>query len=232
MTASFFFVAFPYVAWALAIVGGVYRYRTSRFTWSSLSSELLESRGLYWGSVAWHYGIVPILLAHLLAGLFPAAAAAVVAHPAALFALELAGLALGLLAVAGIVTLFLRRLGAGSLPRRATSAMDWVLLLVLTLQAVSGVAIALFERWGARWYPVTAAPWMWSIVALRPDAAPVLPLPTLVHLHFVNGFLVIALFPFTRLVHLVSVPITYLWRPYQVVSWYRARQPPPRSAAP
>jgi nitrate reductase gamma subunit len=36
-----------------------------------------------------------------------------------------------------------------------------------------------------------------------------------------GGFLLIAVFPFTRLVHAVTVPITYLWRPYQVVIWNR-----------
>lgn len=231
---GFFLVAFPYLAWVAAILGGVYRYRAARYTWSSLSSQTLESRRLYWGSVAWHYAIIPILLAHLLGGVFPSALAAVVAHPAALALLELVGLGLGLLALAGIVALFVRRLGARSPARRVTSVMDWLLLLCLVLQVASGVAIALFVRWGTRWYPVTAAPWMWSIIGLKPDAAPILALPGLVHFHFVGGFVVIALFPFTRLVHLVSVPLSYLWRPYQVVSW---RGPPPpargrRSALP
>jgi nitrate reductase gamma subunit len=36
-----------------------------------------------------------------------------------------------------------------------------------------------------------------------------------------GGFMLIALFPFTRLVHMITFPITYLWRPYQVVIWYR-----------
>ncbi len=231
MTSSFFYVAFPYLAWVLAILGGVYRYRTSRYTWSSLSSQTLESRALYWGSVAWHVGIIPILLAHLVAGLFPAPTEAVVSRPAALFVLELVGLGLAVRARAGILTLFARRLGTRSRLRRVTSPMDWAVLLVLVLQVLSGLGIAIFVRWGSRWYPVTAAPWMWSLVAFNPDAAPVLPLPSLVRFHMVNGFLAIALFPFSRLVHLVSVPLTYLWRPYQVVSWFR----PPRaggSAAP
>ncbi len=223
MIESFLYVAFPYLAWAFAILGGIYRYRTARYTWSSLSSETLESRTLYWGSVAWHYGIIPILVAHLVAGLFPRAALAAVSSPAALFVLELVGLGLALLALVGVVTLFLRRLGARSPARRVTSTMDWVLLALLVLQVATGIAIALAVRWGSRWYPVTAAPWMWSIVRFQPDASPVVALPTLVHVHFVNGFLLIGLFPFTRLVHLVSVPVTYLWRPFQVASWHGPR---------
>ncbi len=48
---SFLFISFPYVAFALAIFGGLYRYFTDRFTFSSLSSQLLEGRELYWASV-------------------------------------------------------------------------------------------------------------------------------------------------------------------------------------
>ena len=73
---SLFFIVLPYVAFTLAILAGLYRYFTNRFSYSSLSSELLEKRLLFWGSVPWHYGIILILLAHLLAGLFPSAAAA------------------------------------------------------------------------------------------------------------------------------------------------------------
>ncbi len=67
------FVALPCVAWTLAILGGILRYRYDRFSWSSVSSQLLENRLLFWGSVPWHYGIVPILLAHLVAALGPSA---------------------------------------------------------------------------------------------------------------------------------------------------------------
>ncbi|BDG02317.1 respiratory nitrate reductase subunit gamma [Anaeromyxobacter oryzae] len=220
---AFFFVAWPYVAWVLAIVAGIYRYFTARYTYSSLSSEMLASRSLFWGSVSWHYGIIPILLAHLLAGVFPSAAAAAVSRPGALLGLEVVGLALAFLSILGIATLIGRRLGTRSPLRRETSGMDWVLLAVLALQVVTGAGIALFVRWGSRWYPYTAAPWFWSIVRLDPDPAKVAALPGFVQLHFVSGFLLIALFPFTRLVHLVTVPVTYLWRPYQIVSWLGRR---------
>ncbi len=221
---GFLFVAWPYLAVTLAVVGGLYRYLAARYTYSTLSTELLAPRTLYWGSVPWHYGIIPILLAHLFAGLFPAATVAAVSRAPVLFALELAGVGLALLSILGIVTLFVRRVGARSPIRRATSGMDWALLLVLAVQVVTGAAIALSVRWGSRWYPYTAAPWFWSLVRLAPDPAPIVPLPALVQVHAVNGFLAIALFPFTRLVHLVTVPVTYLWRPYQVVSWLGARR--------
>ncbi len=64
-------------------------------------------------------------------------------------------------------------------------------------------------------------PWLVSLARLDPQTQYVTSLPWVVKLHMLGGFLLIALFPFTRLVHVVAVPIAYLWRPYQVVIWNR-----------
>jgi len=223
---NFFFIAFPYIALILAIGVGLYRYYSHRFTYSSLSSQLLENRQLFWGSVPWHYGITLILLAHLLPWLFPRTAAAVLGNSTRLLVLELTGLALGFYCVFGIVVLIARRLPNNSRARAVTSPMDWILLLVLAFQVLSGVGVALFERWGALWYLSTAVPWLWSVVRLHPDTSSVTGLPVLIQAHILSGFVVILLFPFTRLVHVFAIPLEYLWRPYQVVVWNsHPRQP-------
>lgn len=214
------FGVFPYVAAILAVLVGIYRYFNDRFSYSSLSSQFLESSLLFWGSVPWHYAILTILLAHLLAALFPEAWAALIATPARLYVLEVTGLALALTAAVGLGLLILRRLGKGR-AFAVTSALDWVLLAALLAQVVLGLWVAFFYRWGARWYLHTAVPWLVSLVTLNPQVQYVTTLPWAVKLHMLGGFLIVALFPFTRLVHLVTFPITYLWRPYQVVIWNR-----------
>ncbi len=220
---AFWFIAFPYLALVLAIGVGIYRYLRSRYTYSSLSSQLLENRKLFWGSVPWHYGITLILLAHLFAGLFPGAAAFILGGRVRLLVLELTGMALALFALFGLIVLMIRRLPTNSLVRRATSYMDGIVLGFLLVQVVTGVSIAIFERWGSLWYLRTAVPWFWSLVKLHPDMSTVATLPGFVKVHFIIGFAIILLFPFTRLVHLVMFPIHYLWRPYQVVIWNRRR---------
>ncbi|TAM78756.1 MAG: respiratory nitrate reductase subunit gamma [Acidobacteria bacterium] len=217
----FLFIAFPYLALVLAIGVGIYRRRRNPYTYSSLSSQLLENRRLFWGSVPWHYGITLILLAHLLVALFPGAAEFILGGRYRLLTLELTGMALALFALFGLLVLIIRRLPAAWLARRTTSYMDGILLGFLLLQVSTGIIIAVFDRWGSLWYLRTAVPWFWSLVKLRPDMSTVARLPGLVKLHFVFGFAVILLFPFTRLVHLVMFPLQYLWRPYQVVIWNR-----------
>ncbi len=214
------FVAFPYVAVVLAVLFGIYRYRSDRFSYSSFSSQFLENRQLFWGSVPWHYGIVIILSAHLLAALFPRAWAQLIAAPLRLYVLEVTGLALALLTLLGLVLLILRRLRSARV-FAVTSAMDWALLVALLVQVALGFWVALFYRWGSDWYLHTAVPWLFSLVVFQPQIQYVTALPWIVQLHMLWGFFIILLFPFTRLVHLVTVPITYLWRPYQVVIWNR-----------
>lgn len=220
MTDMVLFVAFPYVAVILAVIVGVYRYFSDRFSYSSLSSQFLENRQLFWGSVPWHYGILFILGAHLLAAIFPSAWGALIGSPARLYVLEVTGWALALMTIVGAVLFIVRRLGNPRL-MAVTSGVDWLLLLALLAQVVLGLWVAFFYRWGAAWYLHTAVPWLISLVALSPQPAYVAALPLIPKLHMLGGFFIIALFPFTRLVHLVTVPITYLWRPYQVVIWNR-----------
>lgn len=220
------FVAFPYVAVVLAFGCGIYRFYNRRFSYSSLASQTLESRKQYWGSVPWHYGIGLILLAHLLAALLPGPTEWLLGNPGRRLILECTGIGLAIFALFGLIVLIVRRLGANSLPRRVTSSMDGVLLALLLLQTFTGLMVALFNRWGGLWYVHTAVPWFWSLVRLHPDSSTVANLPGFVQFHFLVGYLLILLFPFSRLVHLVKFPLPYLWRPYQKVVWYRGPRRP------
>jgi nitrate reductase gamma subunit len=218
----FLFGILPYVALAIAIVGLVWRYRTNQFSYSSASSQFLENRQLFWGSVPWHFGIILILLGHLIGILFPSGVMAFNGVPVRLYILEGTGLALGLLVLVGLVFLLLRR-STNPRIRAVTSPMDLVLLLLLLLSIVTGVGTAIFYRWGSGWYVQTATPYLRSLVTFSLEVEYMASLPLLVKIHAVNAFVILAVFPFTRMVHMLSVPLAYLWRPYQIVIWRRRR---------
>lgn len=216
------FGVFPYLAVALAVAMSIYRYGVDRYSWSSQSSQFLESRALFWGSVPWHYTLLAILAAHLLAFLFPTGWGELLGESARLYLLEVTGLALGISALFAVLLLVLRRAGNARVAT-VTSVMDWVVLASLLLQVATGVYIAATLRWGSVWYLHTVTPWLWSLLKFDPQVQYLAVMPTVVKVHAVNAFLLIALFPFSRLVHIVSVPLGYLGRPYQVVIWYRQR---------
>ncbi len=217
---TFLYAVIPYLAVAIAILGGIWRYKSDRFSYSSQSSQFLESRTLFLGSVAWHYGILLVLGAHVIALVFWSQWADLVSNPTRLYTLEVIGLAFSMLAFLGLALLIVRRL---TVPRvkAVTTPMDWVLLVALATQVGLGIWIALGYRWGSEWYVHTAVPWLHSLIKLNPKPEYMTSLPAIVKLHAVFGFLLIALFPFTRLVHIVTVPVTYIWRSYQVVVWNR-----------
>jgi len=217
------FGVFPYVAMALAIGVGIYRYTIDRYSWSSQSSQFLESKALFWGSIPWHYAILLILIAHFLAFLVPAGWGALLGSPARLVLLEITGMALGITTLLALVILIFRRV-INPRVNAVTSSIDWLLLAVLLLQVATGVYIAISLRWGGVWYVHTVSPWLWSLVKLDPQISYLANMPWIVQLHAVNAFLLVAIFPFSRLVHVVSIPLGYLGRPYQVVVWYRQRR--------
>lgn len=220
MLDKFLFVGYPYIALALALVVGILRFTWKPFSYSSLSSQFLENKQLFWGSGLWHWGILWVLSGHLVAFLLPSQILAWNAQPLRLYLLEGTGLVMALLALVGVVALMVRR---ASSPRVkvVTTPMDWVLLILLLLQVATGVDTALRYRWGSSWYASNAAPYLWSLLKLSPRPEFIQPLPWLPKLHILGGFTIILAIPFSRLVHVLVVPIFYYWRKPQVVIWNR-----------
>ncbi len=219
MLNNFLFIVFPYIAVIIAVMFTIYRFITDRYSYSSYSSQFLESKALFWGSVPWHYGIIIILLIHIFALIIPGAYKwLLVGSRIELF--ESIGLGLALLSFVGLIILAVRRL-ANSKVSAVSFATDWLLLYLFLFQIGTGIYIALTYRWGSLWYLGTIVPWIDSLVSLTPNNSYVTVLPMVVKLHILNAFFLILIFPFTRLVHMISVPIPYLWRPYELVRWYK-----------
>lgn len=215
-----FFVALPYVALFTFFLVTIQRYRSQAFTYSSLSSQLLENKKHFWTMVPFHYGILLVLAGHIVAFLFPRTLLAWNGHPVRLYILEVTALVGGLMAVTGLVGIILRRIFVSKV-RVVTSRVDTVLYVLLLTQVISGVAVAIFHPWGSSWFATSLTPYLWSLVYLQPDISVIEGMPWLVRFHIVNAFVIIGLFPFTRLVHILVVPNPYLWRKTQVVRWYR-----------
>jgi nitrate reductase gamma subunit len=213
-----FFVIFPYLAFVIAFILCLKRYFSNNFKYSSLSSQLLEGRKLFWGSVPWHIGIIIILFGHLLGFLFPKELLAFGSVPARLFIIEVSGLICGFLALLGLVLLIKRRITSDRV-RAVTSPMDMFILLLLLVQVGTGVAIATQYRWGATWYAASIVPYLRSLLVLSPEIGFIAPMPFMVKLHIVNAALFILMIPFSRLIHFLVPPIPYIWRAWQRVIW-------------
>ncbi len=220
------FLIFPYVAIVLAVVGTVYRLIRRPFTVSSLSSQLLESRKLFWGSVPFHWGIVLILVGHLAALLVPAGFELWNRVPVRLYVLEITGLALALWTLFGLGVLIYRRISVSRI-RVVTSRTDVAVLVLLLAQVVTGILIATVYRFGSYWGTGVFVPYLYSLFTLQPRPELVAPLPFALQLHAFLFFVFLVVFPFSRLVHIITVPLQYLTRPFQLVKWVRRDLPAP-----
>ncbi len=212
------FIVLPYVALALLVFVTPYRYLANRLTWSAYSTQFLEREVLFWGINPWHYGIIPVLAAHLAGIVAPGLVQGFLGNQETLVALESIGLALGIAALFGGLVLLLRRVNARML-RRVTFTGDFLLLLLLTAQAGTGVYIAVFMRWGSQWYLHTAVPYFRSLLALSPQVEYLTDFPLVFKLHAAGAFLIVAVLPFTKLVHLLYQPITFLKDPPLLYRW-------------
>lgn len=214
----FLFVVFPYLAVAVFLIGFIYRYGQTGFKVSSLSSQFLEGRNLFWGAVPFHFGILVVFLGHLIAFLFPAQTLMWNSQPVRLIILEVTAFTFGVSVFVGLLVLMLRRLGNGRL-RIVTSPMDIAIECLLLTQVVLGCWIALGYRWGSSWFSADLSPYLWSLVKFNPEIEAIGALPWVVKLHIVGAFLILFMIPFTRLVHFLVAPFHYIWRPYQLVMW-------------
>lgn len=218
MVNTIFFMVFPYLAFAIFLVGSIYRYTRKGFQVSSLSTQFLEGKQLFRGSQPFHWGILVLFFGHLIAFLFPSAVLAWNGMPVRLLILEGASFAFGLSALLGLVFLIKRRLSSKMI-LVVTNRMDMVVYTILLVQIVSGLGVAFFVRWGSSWFSSVLTPYLRSIFSFNPDITAVSEMPWWIQLHIVSAFAIIAIIPFTRFVHFLVAPIDYIWRRYQVVIW-------------
>ncbi len=215
---TFLFVAFPYVAVIVFVVGVAYRYRQKGFTVSSLSSQFLEGKKLFWGTIPFHIGILVVFFGHLTAFLLPRATLAWNSIPVRLIVLEVTAFTFGLSMLVGLAALMVRRFTNPRI-RAVTTKTDIAIELLLLAQVVLGCWIALGFRWGASWFAADLSPYLWSLVKLTPETAAVFALPWVIKLHIVGAFAILFMVPFTRLMHFIVAPLNYIVRPYQQVMW-------------
>lgn len=269
MADMFLLAILPYISLSIFLVFTIHKYfspESYRFT--SLSSEFLEGKKLFWGIVPFHIGMITLFYGHLIGFLFPQSVIAFGRTSLRLLLIvrrftqprirvgilkidifiiiSFLGGFFGLISmiyikwlsiwyyiflisfvammIIGFLLFIKRKMHKLNLQRVVTSISDLVVLFLLLTQVVLGVLVAIFYRWGSMWYASTLSPYMMSIFTFSPNLALVQAMPILVKLHIITAMIIVALIPFTRLIHFLVYPIQYIWRGYQLVIWHWDRK--------
>ena len=213
------FAVYPYIALSVFLIGSLVRFDTDQYGWRSKSSQFLRRRQLVWGSILFHVGIIGILLGHGVGLLTPVAVFEFlgISHGFKQMMAIVVGGICGIACFAGLAMLLHRRLFDNRI-RRTSSPADIGVLLILLAQLSLGlltIPLSLGHLDGAMM--VHFMSYVQGIVTLRADPALIAGVPIIFKLHMFLGFTIFLIFPFTRLVHVWSAPVGYLFRNYQVV---------------
>lgn len=217
---------FPYVAVIVLIVGSILRFDKDQYSWRSQSSQFLRRRQMLIGSNLFHLGVIVLFVGHFVGLLTPIGvfhALGIQSQTKQMMALLVGGVA-GVAALLGCTLLLHRRLADARI-RRSSSFGDIAVLVLIWLQLVLGVGTVYWSMDhldGSEMVELMG--WAHAILVLDPGAAARLDEVGLVFkLHIILGLVLFLITPFTRLVHIWSVPIWFLFRPgYQIA---RARRP-------
>ena len=214
---QFWWVGLPYLALGIFVVGHVWRWRYDQFGWTSRSTQLQERRMLKWGSPLFHYGTFAAIAGHAIGMLIPESwtRAIGISENAYRWFSAVAGTLASVLVIGGVLVLATRRLFVPRV-RATTNPIDYVTLILLLVIILTGIAptvgVNLFG--GGYDYRSTVAPWFRGLFTFTPATQAIAHAPFIYQLHAAAAWLILALWPFSRLVHAWSIPFQYIGRPY------------------
>ncbi|MDG0844048.1 respiratory nitrate reductase subunit gamma [Staphylococcus equorum] len=214
---QFLWVIVPYLCIAIFLIGHIARFKFDKFSWTAKSSEFIEKKQLKWGSLMFHLGIIPVAMGHFVGLVIPApwlSSVGVNDHLYHIGAVYI-GSVFGIITMIGMLLLTARRVTKKNI-RKLSSASDiivnFLLLLIVFMGCyatlVTNTTIPTFD------YRETISIWFRQLFMFSPDANLMIHVPLAFKMHILLGFVIMTLWPFTRLVHVWSVPLTYASRSY------------------
>ena len=216
---TLFFGIYPYIAFAVFAVGCLIRFDREQYSWKASSSQLLDKSSLRLGSNLFHIGVLFIIVGHLVGLLTPTSIyTKFITVPQKQLLAMVAGGIFGVLCFTGLLLLITRRLNNPRL-REHTRFSDWLVLWMLFIQVSLGLSTLFVSAQhldgGSM---LNLSHWAQHIVTFQPNAADFIKDEHwLFKVHIWLGLSLFVVAPFSRLVHVLSAPIWYVFRPYQVV---------------
>jgi nitrate reductase gamma subunit len=203
----------PYAAIAVFLAGHYWRYRTDQYGWTARSTQVLESRMLRIGSTAFHFGALAAIGGHVLGILIPASWTDEVgiSDDAYHVISAIGGITAGTAVIVGFVVLVWRR-AVHPRVRVTTTRMDVAVFALLALAIGTGMAVTLTNVVDETHYREHVAPWFRGLLTFDPEPERMEGVTWILQVHVTQVWLLYALWPFSRLVHVWSIPVDWFRR--------------------
>lgn len=226
---NFLFGVYPYIAGTVFIVGSLIRFDREQYSWKADSSQLLGKKGFRFASNLFHIGIIGIFFGHIIGMLLPhswwQAITTDVGHQ---YIAVYAGSVFGGMSFIGAAMLLYRRMTNQRIVFTGRTRDSFVIfwLLVTALLGLSTISTSYHHaQIGNVQNMLQLAEYVRSIATLNVNpelltaagGVGFVDISFIYKLHMFFGMTIFLVFPFTRLVHIWSVPLTYLTRPYQII---------------
>lgn len=217
----FLWLIFPYICLTVFVLGHIWRYRHDKFGWTSRSSQMYESSILRWANPMFHFGILAVFLGHVMGLGIPKSWTDAMGVSDGLYhfmAISVGAVA-GVFTIVGFLGLVYRRRFTKAV-MGATTVMDKIMYLILGIVILGGLVNTASGVAGDYNYREGVSVWFRSIFYFNPQPELMAGAPLSFQFHAIAAFALFALWPFTRLVHVFTAPVGYLFRPYVL---YRSR---------
>ncbi|HJV46913.1 MAG TPA: respiratory nitrate reductase subunit gamma [Bacillota bacterium] len=214
---QFWWVIYPYLALVILILGTWQRFSQDPYSITAKSSELLEKKYLRYGSMLFHYGIVFVFGGHVMGLLIPKSvheALGITDELYHMMAIGIGGIA-GVATLLGALFLFVRRFTNPRISKTSSVGDKWVLILILILMftGMSATSTNALGHTGFD-YRTSIAPWIRGVLTLSPDTSYMQNVPFIFQVHVICAISFFIFLPFTRLIHILTLPLHYLTRSF------------------
>lgn len=207
------FTYLPHISMTLFWFGIITRIVKSPRSLQAESNQFLSKKGQRWGGNLFHYGILMVFIGHF-TGLFtPENLYHLVMTTATKRTLAITmGSVFGTSAFVGIIILLIRRLKNPRL-KINSKPQDFLLIALLLFEMGLGLISIFITAGSSVENYAELGIWAQKVITFQPDAGAVIAGHSLIYkLHIVTGLFIFMIFPYSKLMHMLVMPVAYFFR--------------------
>lgn len=215
---NFLFTYLPHIAFAVFWFGLITRFVVANKTIQAKSTQIFAKDGVRKGNNLFHYGIIIVFFGHLTLFLPEEIYHLVMTTETKRFIALTFGTIFGSMTFIGLLILMNRRL-TNERVRFTSKFHDYFILFLLFAEVVIGLVSVATTAHGSVSDYAALGEWAQKVITFQPDAGAVIAGHSIIYkIHITIGLLIFMIFPYTKLMHMLVVPVAYFFRTgYQVI---------------